>query len=149
MATACPCRQGSGSNQLHAWAAWYNERMKAALAVKVVAPLLAVVLCVAAAAAPVTNNVARIPRKADVHESNLADFVADAVRSQAGTPIAILTASELRSVVVPAGRIDSDQIVRALRAPSDPTDTVVVLRLTGAQIIKALERGFSSDTEPI
>jgi 2',3'-cyclic-nucleotide 2'-phosphodiesterase (5'-nucleotidase family) len=81
-------------------------------------------------------------------ETTLGDLVADAVRSNGGADIAFVPSSELRPTVVPAGDIDSGQIVAALRAPSDDSDTVVVLRLTGAQIRKALDRSVSRTPSP-
>lgn len=76
-------------------------------------------------------------------ESNLGDLVTDSIRDKGQAQIALLPANELRSVVIPSGRVDSAQLVGTLRAASDDSDTVVVLHLTGAQIKKALIHGLS------
>lgn len=76
-------------------------------------------------------------------ESNLGNLVSDAVRDKAHAQIAIVPANELQPVIVPAGRVDSSVLVDALKAASDNSDTVVALRLTGAQIKKALLHGLS------
>ncbi len=73
----------------------------------------------------------------------MGDLLADAVRDAGQADAAILPASELRSITIPAGHIDSQQLVDALRAGSDDSDTVVLIRLTGAQIKKALAHGLS------
>jgi 5'-nucleotidase len=114
---------------------------------------IAVALLFAAAhatllAATVSNKQALDGTRAGIAESNFGNLVADAARSSAGADGAIIPASELRAVTIPAGPIDSEKIVSALRASSDDTDTVVVLKLTGAQLRKAFERSLGRSPSP-
>ncbi|HEX5324328.1 MAG TPA: 5'-nucleotidase [Capsulimonadaceae bacterium] len=92
---------------------------------------------------PLVNNTALDSTQASNQESNLGDLTADSLRDAAHADIAILPATELRSVTVPAGHVDSQQVVDSLRAASDDSDTVVLLQLSGAQILKALNHGLS------
>ena len=105
--------------------------------------LLAAMALDSAAAAPLVIATPLDSTQAGSQESNLGDLAADSVRDKGQAQVAILPANELRSVVVPAGHDDSAQLVDALRAASDDTDTVVVLHLTGAQIKKALLHALS------
>ncbi|HEY3329356.1 MAG TPA: 5'-nucleotidase [Capsulimonadaceae bacterium] len=104
--------------------------------------------CAVSLAATVSNKTALDGTRANTSESNFGNLVADAARSQGAADAAIIPASELRPVVIPAGPVDSEKIVAALRASSDTTDTVVVLKLTGAQLKKAFERSVSRTPSP-
>jgi len=118
-----------------------------ALRVKYGAVLIGLVLVAvsfsAVHAAPLVNNSQLDATQAGSQESNLGDLVADAIRDSGRADAALLPASELRSVTIPPGHIDSQQLVDALRAASDDSDTVVLVRLTGSQIKKALTHGLS------
>lgn len=83
-----------------------------------------------------------------LRETNLGDLVADAVRQTGGAEIALVPASEITDVSIPAGSIAPAEIVHALRYADDSSDTVVVLNLTGAQLRKAVERGVSRVPQP-
>jgi len=76
-------------------------------------------------------------------ETNLGDMIADAVRLVGGADCAMVAATEIRAVSIPAGDVDSQRIVDTIRAASDATDTVYTLRLTGTQIRGALEHAVS------
>ena len=82
-------------------------------------------------------------------ESNLGDLVADAVRETGSAQAALIPADEISgSVSIPAGKTDPAKIVSALHYADDPSDTVVVLTLTGAQLLKVAERSVSRAPEP-
>ena len=85
---------------------------------------------------------------ATASETSLGDFVADAVRQQSEADAAIVLASELRPVVIAAGVSDSDKIVGALSAPTDRTNTVVILKITGRQLRRAFEHALSRAPSP-
>jgi len=114
----------------------------------IIAALLLTAAHAGAVAATVSNKVALDGTRAEVAESNLADLVADAMRSQGNADAAVVPASEIRPITIPAGPVDSEKIVAGLRAASDATDTIVVLKLTGAQIKKAFERAVSRTPSP-
>lgn len=82
-------------------------------------------------------------------ESNLGDLVADAVRQTGGAQVALVPADEISgSAAIPAGKTDPDKIISTLHYADDPSDTVVVLSLTGAQILRVAERSVSRAPEP-
>lgn len=82
-------------------------------------------------------------------ESNLGDLVADAVRQTGGAQVALVPADEISSsVTIPAGKTDPNKIISALHYADDPSDTVVVLSLTGAQLLQVAERSVSRAPEP-
>ena len=86
---------------------------------------------------------------ASAKETNLGNLVADAVRQTGGAQVAIVPADELDGGTnIPAGKTASRKIVAALHSADDPSDTVVVLSLTGAQLLKVAERSVSRAPEP-
>lgn len=78
-------------------------------------------------------------RNVRTEESNLANVVADAVRAAADSNIALVAATSFADITVAKGDVSADDILRALVFRGD---NVVVLRLTGAQIKRALEHGL-------
>ena len=70
-------------------------------------------------------------------ESAAGNAVADAVRSATGAQIALIPASAFRSGVAVPGAAGGDQLASLLDPPSD---AIVLLSLTGAQLKDALER---------
>lgn len=72
-------------------------------------------------------------------ESNLADVVADAIRSAGQAEIALIPATSFADATVPAGQAKPEDFEKALVFRGD---TIVVMKLTGAQIRKALEHAF-------
>ena len=84
----------------------------------------------------------------DAEETNMGDLIADAVRQTGGADIALVAADEVGSASIPAGNVPASKIVDALHYADDASDTVVVLNLTGAQVLKAVERGVSRAPQP-
>ncbi len=82
-------------------------------------------------------------------ETNLGDLIADAVRETGSAQVALIPADEISSSAsIPAGKTDPAKIIAALRYADDPGDTVVVLTLTGAQLLQVAERSVSRAPEP-
>lgn len=84
----------------------------------------------------------------DTEETNLGDLVADAIRQAGQADLAIVPADEIGSGSVPAGTVPISTIARALPYVNDADDTVIVLKLTGAQIREAIERSVSRAPQP-
>ena len=85
---------------------------------------------------------------AALHETSLGDLVADAVRQAAGADIALVAADEITEASIPAGSVPPQRIIKTLRYADDPSDTVVVLKLTGTQLLKVAERSVSRAPQP-
>lgn len=82
-------------------------------------------------------------------ETNFGNLVADAVRQTGGAQAALVPADEIDGgTSIPPGKSTAGRIVAALHYADDPSDTVVVLTLTGAQLLKAAERSVSRAPEP-
>ena len=121
------------------------------LALALTAPALAGPAGSAALASkdPIQVRTALSGTGAATQETNLGDLVADALRDTGRAQAALLPADELNSSTqIPAGKTDSAAILAALRYGDDPGDTVVVLNLTGAQLLKVAERSVSRLPEP-
>lgn len=73
-------------------------------------------------------------------ESNLAGLVADAIRNAAKSDVALIAATSFAEVTLPKGDIRADDVLRSLVFRGD---AVVVMKLTGAQIRRALEHSVS------
>ncbi len=73
-------------------------------------------------------------------ESNLADVVLDAIRDVDKTDAALVAASSFVELTIPKGTITPNDILKALEYKDD---TVVVVKLTGLQIRRALEHGLT------
>ena len=81
---------------------------------------------------------------ASSQETNLGDLIADAVRQTAGADVALVAADEIdENKRIPAGKVDTNAIISALSFADDTSDTVVILNLTGTQLISAAERSVS------
>ena len=72
-----------------------------------------------------------------IGESAAGNAVADAVRSIAGAQVALIPASAFRNGVAVPATLGGDQLASLLDPPSD---AIVLLSLTGAQLKDALER---------
>ena len=82
-------------------------------------------------------------------ETNLGNLVADAVRQTGNASVALIPSDEIDGgASIPAGKTDPSKIISALHYAGDPSDTVVVLSLTGAQLLKVAERSVSRAPEP-
>ena len=84
-------------------------------------------------------------RQAETRESTLGDLVADALQAAAEAQVALLNASQLRPVVIPAGPVSAEQVQEALFYPQDK---VVRVTLTGEQLRAALERSVLVAPQP-
>jgi len=73
-------------------------------------------------------------------ESNLADVIADAIRSAAEADVALIAATSFAEVSIPAGSAAAEDFEKALVFRGD---SIVVMKLKGAQIRTALEHGLS------
>lgn len=82
-------------------------------------------------------------------ETNLGNLIADAVRQTGGAQIAIVPADEIDGKAsIAAGKSSTSAILSTLRYADDPSDTVVVLNLTGTQLLKVAERSVSRSPAP-
>ncbi|HUV03905.1 MAG TPA: 5'-nucleotidase [Armatimonadota bacterium] len=73
-------------------------------------------------------------------ETELGNLVADAVKAEAGTPMALVPAGGFREVTIPKGRVKTEDVLKSLQYPDD---RVAVIELTGRQLVAALERSVS------
>ena len=74
-----------------------------------------------------------------VGETSLGDLVADALKNSAKSSVAVVAAGSLKETEIPAGSVKPADVVNCLQYPYDK-DKIVVLELTGKQILSALER---------
>lgn len=82
-------------------------------------------------------------------ETNLGDLIADAVRQTGKAQVGLVPADEInKKAQVAAGKTSPSAIIATLRYADDPSDTVVVLNLTGAQLVKVAERSVSRAPQP-
>lgn len=82
--------------------------------------------------------------KSDSAESTAGDLIADAARETAHADIALLPADEIAAdAQIAAGNHASEELLALLRYAGDDTDDIVVLDLTGRQILDAAERSVS------
>jgi 2',3'-cyclic-nucleotide 2'-phosphodiesterase (5'-nucleotidase family) len=79
-------------------------------------------------------------RTVRTEESRLADIVADALRALERADVALVAAASFSDCTIPAGAASAEDISKCLVFRAD---TVVVMRLTGQQIRRALEHGLS------
>ncbi|HOC31981.1 MAG TPA: 5'-nucleotidase C-terminal domain-containing protein, partial [Armatimonadota bacterium] len=70
-------------------------------------------------------------------ETALGNLVVDAVKAATNADGAFLPASSLTGTNLASGQVDTESLKAVL---TDPTDQIVVLNLTGAQLKSALER---------
>ncbi len=82
-------------------------------------------------------------------ETNLGDLIADAVRQTGHAQVGLIPADEINGKAqIGAGKTDISAVIATLRYADDPSDTVVVLNLTGAQLLKVAERSVSRAPQP-
>jgi 2',3'-cyclic-nucleotide 2'-phosphodiesterase (5'-nucleotidase family) len=72
-------------------------------------------------------------------ETVIGDLVADAIKAQAKSDIAFIPASSFADVVIPKGSISTNDVLKTLDN-AYKSDSIVVVKLTGEQIAKALEQ---------
>jgi 2',3'-cyclic-nucleotide 2'-phosphodiesterase (5'-nucleotidase family) len=80
-------------------------------------------------------------RQAQLRECTLGDLVADAARATAKADLALVQASELREVVIPAGDLEEDPLRGSLLFPDEE---IAVVEIKADKIRAALERGLRS-----
>ncbi len=114
---------------------------------RVVLPLAAATLCgvgIAAVSArargDLQTTIDLTTRGVRTEESRLADVVADALRSSASTDLAFVAASSFDEVTLRRGTLSADAVLKAVSFKDDP---VMVVKLTGAQVRKALEHSVA------
>jgi 5'-nucleotidase / UDP-sugar diphosphatase len=90
-----------------------------------------------AAAIQVTSELTT--KNARTEESNLANVIADAIRAVEKSDVAFVPASALAEVTIPKGTVTADDILRAVEYRDD---SVIIVKLTGAQIKRALEHAL-------
>jgi hypothetical protein len=80
-------------------------------------------------------------------ETGVGDLVADCVRAELNTDIALIAASELKakSPPFPVGKLSSDDIAALVSYPDDP---LAELLLTGKAVRQALDRAVSMYPQP-
>jgi len=78
-------------------------------------------------------------------ECTLGNLVADAARSAVGGDVALVQASQLRSDTIPAGDVTREALADVLLYPDEQ---IVLVELSGTQILAALERGLSMVPKP-
>jgi 2',3'-cyclic-nucleotide 2'-phosphodiesterase (5'-nucleotidase family) len=93
---------------------------------------------VAAAPIQVLNELST--RNVRTEESNLADIIVDAIRDVEKTDAALIAASSFTDVVIAKGTTTPADILKALEYQDD---NIVVVKLTGAQLRRALEHGLT------
>ncbi len=69
-------------------------------------------------------------------------------RNQCRAQIGLVPADDIADTSIPAGSISAAKLAILLRRPNDPGDTVVVLKLSGAQVLHALELGVGHAPQP-
>jgi 2',3'-cyclic-nucleotide 2'-phosphodiesterase (5'-nucleotidase family) len=78
-------------------------------------------------------------KQTDRAETALGDLVADAVRAAGNVDIALVNASQLRLIDLPAGQITDAQVQSLLAYPDEK---LAVVTLKGAKVAACLERGL-------
>lgn len=73
-------------------------------------------------------------------ETSLGDLMADAVRASANTQIALIPAGGFREITIPKGAVKIADVLKCLQYPDDQ---IAIMKLTGDQLLKALERSVS------
>jgi 2',3'-cyclic-nucleotide 2'-phosphodiesterase (5'-nucleotidase family) len=103
--------------------------------------LLALSQCPAAvgSADSIRTEVELSTKDADSKESALANVVADAIRGSAKSDAAFIAASSFNEVTLPKGTVGAADILKALEYKDD---SIVLVKLTGDQITRALEHGL-------
>src|SRR5690242_17943854 len=91
------------------------------------------------AVAPITVANEITTRNVRSEESTLADVIADAIRDAARSDAAFMLASSFTDVTIPKGNATAEDVLKALEYRDD---SIIVVKLTGAQIRKALEHGL-------
>ena len=78
-------------------------------------------------------------RNVRTEESNLANVIADAIRAVEKSDAAFVHGSAFGTTTIPKGKCTAEDVLKAVQYREDP---VVIVKLSGAQIKKALENGL-------
>ncbi len=81
-------------------------------------------------------------------ETSGGDLLADALRETAQAQIGLVPADDIADTAIPAGSTSASKLTALLRRPDDPGDTIVILKLTGTQLLHALELGVGHAPQP-
>lgn len=76
---------------------------------------------------------------ADSRETVLCDFVADAIRADSKADISFIAASSFDEVTIAKGNVTSADVLRSLGYKND---NILLVKLSGDQIVRALENGL-------
>ena len=106
-----------------------------AIAILLLAAVAAVVIAWAG-----TTGVALTTANAEKEETSFGDLATDALCAAAGTSIALMPAVSFKSGTIPPGEVTLAGVTELL---TQPTEGWSVVRLTGAQLLKTLERSVS------
>ncbi len=107
---------------------------------KTIALCIALTLAVCAASADTIANGPISSENAGKQETGFGDMVADALLDASGADIALVAAVSLKPGAIPAGPITGEQVSSLLQ---NPEEVWTVSKLTGAQVIAALENSLS------
>jgi 2',3'-cyclic-nucleotide 2'-phosphodiesterase (5'-nucleotidase family) len=91
-------------------------------------------------AAPIQVATELSTRNVRTDESSLANVIVDAVRDVEKTDAAFIAASSFTDVTIPKGPAAAEDFLKSLEYRDD---NIVVVKLTGAQIRRALEHGLT------
>lgn len=83
-----------------------------------------------------------------VKETSAGDLLADAMREAGNAQIGLVPADDVADTALAAGSIPASKLTTLLRRPDDPGDTVVILKLSGEQVLHALEIGVGHAPQP-
>jgi 2',3'-cyclic-nucleotide 2'-phosphodiesterase (5'-nucleotidase family) len=102
---------------------------------------MALMLCVAAAgfADTLKAEVELTTKEVGSKECVLGDIIADAIKASAKTDAAFIAADYFNEVTIPKGNTSTAEVLKALEARSD---TIAIVKLTGEQISRAMERSL-------
>ncbi len=101
---------------------------------------LGLALMISLAAADTIANEAISSLDAGKQETGFGDLIADALLDASGADIALVAAVSLKPGTIPTGQITAEQISGLLQ---NPDEVWAVSKLTGAQVVAALENSLS------
>ncbi len=107
--------------------------------------ILALASIAAAATVLTTSSSSLEGKNVAKAETTLGNLVADAVRAEAQGDLALVNASQIRAVDLPAGAI-TDEAISGTLAYQD--EKIALVTLKGSKITACLERGLSMTPEP-
>lgn len=81
-------------------------------------------------------------------ETSAGDLLADALREAAQAQVGLVPAADIADTSIAPGSIPASKLSTLLRRPDDPGDTIVVMKLTGTQLLHALELGVGHAPQP-